>query len=128
MQPFPFAKVSDVQINPKADYVARIGANIHDKGNLLKEIGTKLRFPPYYVTPNWDGFHDWMCDLTWINQSRILLLHDATPHLPRKELKIYLEIMYDAERALDEVGRKLVVAFPEATRSLLEAWSGARRP
>lgn len=123
---FPFALTGDVTVNPKTDYLARIGAAIHDKDALLMEVAAKLRFPPYFVRPNWDAFHDWMEDLSWIGNARILLLHEAAPHLSRKELKIYLEILRDATDSLRESGRALIVAFPAQTRALLDAWGGVK--
>ena len=83
---FPFTLAKDLVVNPKTDYLARIKPGIHDKQSLLREVSSKLQFPSSFQSPNWDGFNDWMGDLTWIPNRRILLVHEAVPHVPRREL------------------------------------------
>jgi aspartate/tyrosine/aromatic aminotransferase len=87
VEAFPFGRTADVTVNSRTDYVARIRAGIRDKTELLHEVGAKLHFP-YWVHPNWNGFNDWISDLSWLPQQRVLLLHEAVPHLPRKEMVI----------------------------------------
>lgn len=120
--PFPFALLRDV-VATKDDFVARIPEGIHDKANLLKEVGTRLRFP-YWNQGNWDALNDWVADLEWIPNRRVLLLHESAPHLPRKELLIYLRILFNAAQVHARGEREFVVAFPEQTRALTDAWSG----
>jgi hypothetical protein len=80
------------------------------------------------VHPNWDGFNDWISDLSWLPQQRVLLLHEAVPHLPRKEMVIYLEILLGAMSSLQEKqGRALIVSFSDQTRALSDALSGVER-
>jgi hypothetical protein len=120
---YPFAVLRDVSVS-KNDFIARIGPGIHDKHALMREVGAKLQFPSYFKGNSWDAFSDWLRDLSWIGNSRILLLHEGTPHLPRKELLTYLSIAFYAIESHAEEKRALVVAFPEQTRALLDAWSG----
>lgn len=129
--PFPFALTRDVGVNPKTDYVARIrSAGVTDKESFFREIGAKLHFP-YWDNPkwrpSWDGFNDWMGDLSWIPNRRIIVLHEGVPKIPRKDLVIYLEI---ALRSIDELaksGRTLLIAFPEQSRALNDALAGVKR-
>lgn len=124
---FPFALVRDVVINPKTHYVARIkSAGITDKESFLREIGAKLRFP-HWDNPNWDGLNDWMSDLSWISNQRVVLLHEGTPKISRQDLVIYLEIALGAVSILARDGRTLLVAFPEQSRALNDALAGVKR-
>jgi len=124
---FPFTLVRDVIINPKTDYVARIkSAGVTDKESFSREIGAKLRFP-YWDNPNWDGFNDWMTDLSWIPNQRVILLHEGTPKISRQDLVIYLDIALSAVSILVRDGRTLLVAFPEQSRALNDALAGVKR-
>ncbi|HCK84968.1 MAG TPA: hypothetical protein DHW63_10770 [Hyphomonadaceae bacterium] len=123
---FPFTLAKDLVVNPKTDYLARIKPGIHDKQSLLREVSSKLQFPSSFQSPNWDGFNDWMGDLTWIPNRRILLVHEAVPHVPRRELLTYLEILLEATAHVARQERTLLVVFPEETRALADAISGLK--
>lgn len=123
---FPFSLLKDVVINRETDFVARLGPGIRDKQTLLCEVGEKLAFP-YWKSPNWDGFNDWISDLSWIPRTRVLMLHDGVPQLSRKDLLIYLETILSAMDTLAAEGRTLLAAFPERSRALTDALSGVKR-
>lgn len=120
---FPFARNAEIQLPRSAD-VARIAAGIRSKADLARALATALRFPSH-SGESWDALDDRLTDLSWL-QPTLVLLHDAVPHLPRKELVIYLEILSGALDAAREEGRVLIIGFPERTKALSEAWAGVK--
>lgn len=120
---FPFARNADIQAPPNT-HIARIGASIRDKATLLSALATSLRFPAGFGQ-NWDALDDYMTDLSWLPPS-VILLHEAAPHIARKELVTYLEILNGALDVAREDGRVLIIGFPERTRALTEAWMGVQ--
>lgn len=131
----PFVYSEEVRIGPK-DFVARIPSAIHDKGELSAALAKALRFRLYY-RHNWDALDECLSDLEWIAERRIVLKHDAAPHLPRHDLVIYLSILRDAVLCLRNLQdfhdpaqftpRELVVAFPrDAQNRIAQAWSSVK--
>lgn len=82
------------KINTDEAFVANIlGAN-ERKEDLLNEMKEKFLFPDYFGN-NWDALYDCLCDLTWINASKIILIHKEIPITDDKSLKVYLNILND---------------------------------
>lgn len=63
------------------------------KQELLKQYNDKFHFP--YFGYNWDALWDCLCDLDWISQNEIVIIHSCVPNLSSKDLSIYLEILCD---------------------------------
>lgn len=69
-------------------------ANIYSKTELLSAYNTHFKFP--YFGFNWDSLKDSLCGLDeWIKEKEIVVIHRELPHLPEKELRIYITALYD---------------------------------
>jgi hypothetical protein len=119
--PFPFARNDEIDI-ARYDFVARVRADIQSEESLFAELAHKLSLPPHFGR-NWDALNECLSELDWLSASRIALLHEGAPHLPRKKLVIYLSILDTSRVAQEDAGRVLTVGFPQQTRALTDAWS-----
>lgn len=66
---------------------------LNSKASLLTAYYEQLKIP--YFGFNWDALADCLGGLEWIQQRNIYLVHDELPHLSKKDLLTYLEILYD---------------------------------
>ena len=109
-------------------YVAHIGKT---KGEqmLLKELYDQLHFPEYFGF-NWDALFDCLCDLHWIDEYTVVMVHDAWPELNTHDISIYIEILIDAIRSWEQPwsdipdgGRdhEFRVVFPFSCKSEIES-------
>ncbi len=67
--------------------------NIENKEELLKVYNDNFKFP--YFGYNWDSLYDCMCDLSWIKENNIIIVHSTIERLDRPSRKIYLKILED---------------------------------
>jgi len=80
--------------NPDGAFVVHL-SKVKGENELFKQLSDKLLFPNYFGF-NWDALFECLRDFHWIEQQRIILVHDDLPELIEKELKIYLEILIDS--------------------------------
>lgn len=67
--------------------------DITSEADLLNEYYLQFKFP--YFGFNWDALLDCLRDLDWIKQNNVIIYHQGLPKLDVKDLKIYLEILFD---------------------------------
>lgn len=80
-------------INTYNAFVSKIiGGN--KKEDLFNEMKEKLQFPHYFGN-NWDALYDCLCDLSWIDKQRIVLIHENLPNIDNSSLKNYLDLLFD---------------------------------
>lgn len=131
----PFVYADEVRARPN-DFVARIPPAISDRHALFDALSRGLNFPSYFGR-NWDALDECLSDLEWLDQSRVILIHEAAPRFSRHDLVIYLSILRDAILCLanpqdhddpaEFTPRQLVVAFPrDAESRITQAWSGVK--
>jgi RNAse (barnase) inhibitor barstar len=95
--------------------------SISTRDQLFNEYVRGLRFPDYFGG-NWDAFIDCLSDLAWIDEDEVTVVHDGLPCLPQKELRLYLECLYDVlSRTRAEDRPKVRFIFREADRAKVEA-------
>lgn len=82
--------LSDVD---KDCFLVSIGQKVGTKNELLEILNDKFRFP--YFGFNWDALWDVLNDLSWIEQRKILLIHEITPRLSYKDMSIYVNLLFD---------------------------------
>ena len=100
-------------IDEQRDYVARLPASLRDREALFTALQQTLRLPNYFGR-NWDALSDCLCDLSWIKQHRVVLLHEDIPQLDPKTLKVYLDVLSECVQDWKpNVVHQLVVVFPE---------------
>lgn len=49
-----------------------------------------------YDRDNWDGFRDFLHDLQWLKDSRVILIHKSLPSLTAWDLHTYFDLLYEA--------------------------------
>ncbi|RRZ86351.1 barstar family protein [Erwinia sp. 198] len=100
-------------------FFARLDPLISNTDELLKSLYYLLWFPGYFGF-NWNALEDCLRDFDWINEEKIIIVHDVLPNISRNDLKIYLEILRDT--VLDWYGYEqhtLEVVFQEKDRDYI---------
>jgi len=117
----PFAFVSDVPSYDTAEvFFVHLDPDICQTDELLRALYYGLWLPGYFGF-NWDALYDSLCDLAWIPQKKLVILHAKLPSLPEADSKIYLEVLRDAVQNLAVSGQHVLeVIFPESDRSEIE--------
>jgi hypothetical protein len=77
--------------HPEDAFVAHIPGD-NDKTSILKQLCINLKFPDYFGF-NWDALDECLRDLQWIEQRKVVLVHDDMPVLSEKDIKTYLYIL-----------------------------------
>ena len=99
------------------DRIAWISPKISDRQTLFNVLARDLDFPQYFGY-NWDALYDLLCDLSWISQRRVVIIHEGLPfQLADKELRTYLELLIDAVKSWGpKENHELAVIFPLNTQ------------
>jgi RNAse (barnase) inhibitor barstar len=107
--------------NPDATFVAHL-SKIGDKGELFRQLNSVLELPDYFGY-NWDALSDCLRDFHWIEQQRIVLVHDACPELNEQEFTTYLKILFEAVQDWKEGDDHYIeIVFPEQTKDLVQQY------
>lgn len=75
--------------------VVRVAGNIQTPTQLFELFYQSLTLPGYFGF-NWNALFDCLRDLHWVNQRKVIIVHDDLPSLPPSEMKIYLEVLRDS--------------------------------
>jgi len=100
-------------------FFARLDPLISNSDDLLKSLYYLLWFPGYFGF-NWNALEDCLRDFEWINEEKIIIVHDVLPNISSNDLKLYLEILRDT--ILDWYGNEhhtLEVVFQEKDRDYI---------
>lgn len=93
-------------------YIARL-SNAVGKDELLNEIEIHLNFPAYFGG-NWDALEECLTDLSWIEEKKVVLIHEGMPALRDEDLSTYLEVLSNAlEHWRARPERCMRVIFPK---------------
>lgn len=57
-----------------------------------------------YEKDNWDGFRDAITDLSWLDCSSVVLVHQSLPKLNGWDMNVYLKQLYDASAEWESRG------------------------
>lgn len=76
-------------------FFVRLDPMLTTTDDLLKSLYYLLWLPGYFGF-NWNALNDCLCDLEWIAEEKVVIVHDSVPNIPEKDLKIYLEVLMDA--------------------------------
>ena len=91
--PFEFLNIIDVYEGKRNTYYCKISGCIKTKEALLEILSENLKFPGYFGK-NWDALTDLLLDLSWFEESTIVLVHEILPlDDDLTHLKIYLDIL-----------------------------------
>ncbi len=110
---------SSLNLDPKADFIAKVPTGISDRKAFLEVMRMILQFPVYFGN-NWDALADFLRDLSWIQQRRVVILHDDIPPLDSSSISTYLDVLADCVRDWKPgEDHELVVVFPSGARDAI---------
>ncbi|MDA3800291.1 MAG: barstar family protein [Kiritimatiellae bacterium] len=90
--PFVFYNISIPEDNL---YLVNVPSGIQTKNEVLAVFAKQLNFPDYFGW-NWDALYDCLCDLSWISEKTIRIVHADIPSLENNSQRsIYLDILKD---------------------------------
>lgn len=75
----------------RGDLIIIIDNDIIGKTNLISTISRSLESP--YPNDNWDGLHDALLDLSWVQKKNVKIIHRDLPSLNHSETLVYLSIL-----------------------------------
>lgn len=124
------------QDTPESALVARLPIGLAGVGGswftLIATLAEQLRFPAYFGY-NVSALWDCLCDLHWVTEHKVIIVHEELPPgIPAEGLRTYLNLLIDAvmewrsERAARrarELGQplhELEVIFPAEWRWYIE--------
>jgi len=104
------------------DRVIQVPAGISTKEELIGSLARELSFPEWFGG-NWDALQDCLCDLSWLTESSVLLMHCDLPLSEDPDAAaIYIEILSEALKLWRSEGEeRLGVAFPNSVRPEIES-------
>lgn len=100
--------------------VVRVPVDIVEKSEIFIFYSQNLRFPPYFGR-NWDALYDCLCDLSWINEYNIALIHEDLPFSnDETERNVYITLLSDVLANWERSSlHKLQIFFPEKYEQLI---------
>jgi len=114
----------ELELDPRSDRVVQIPQGIRERIRLFDVLRRKLPLPDYFGE-NWDALEECLKDLSWIDERRVVLIHQELPHLGDRDLATYLEVLaagVEGWKPGDE--HELVVVFPDSDRETIETTIG----
>ncbi|MGF6481011.1 barstar family protein [Paraburkholderia sp. JPY419] len=75
--------------------IGRIAGDIRTAQQLFERYAAALSFPSYFGF-NWNALFDCLRDFHWINEAKVVVVHDDLPGLLAEEMRTYLEVLRDA--------------------------------
>jgi hypothetical protein len=117
---FTYQSQKEIKRHPSA-LIARVRAAISSRETLFYTLSKQLYFPVYFGR-TWDALYELLCDLHWLNQDQIVILHEDIPKLPEDERRTYVEILCDSVRWWTDYYHDftLTVSFPSERREYVE--------
>lgn len=89
----------------------QIPQGIETKKQLFDILKAGLRFPGSFGN-NWDAFDECINDLSWLDETTIVLAHAEFPSLPDQDFVDYCDILKNAIEEWQSLGTKrFVVVF-----------------
>ena len=81
--------------HPAGAICVTVPKTVSSKADLLKLLSRDLLFPNTFGE-NWDALFDCLCDLSWIQEKRVVIAHESVPTLPVDDLRTYFDVLNDA--------------------------------
>lgn len=97
------------------EHIILIDRELRSKEDLLQALAQKARFPSYFGK-NWDALYDCLNDLSWIQESKVVLVQaSGLDHLSDHDIRTYLSILIETARRWAETDEKqfLIVVSPD---------------
>ena len=96
--------------------------NIKSKTDVMNLFCLSLKFPDYFGY-NWDALKDSLSYLDdWVTDRKIFIIHKELPLLEKKEISIYIRVLYDVCEiwARDPDVLEFRVFFPSESKSIVQ--------
>ena len=77
-------------------FVFNVPTGLETSDAVFEAYAKGFSAPGNYFGSNWDAFNDSFRYLEWINEYKIIIVHQQLPKLSDKLVKTYLEILVDA--------------------------------
>ncbi|WP_411886570.1 barstar family protein [Polaromonas sp. YR568] len=123
--------------NPAGSFVLKVPEGIQFKASLFAAFESAGKFPEYFGS-NWDAFFDCLRDFGWIQEKKIVILHQDLPLSENaSDCRIYLETLQSAiedwaasvdDASTESNSHQLVVAFPSTLRQDISSVLFGHRP
>jgi len=82
-----------------------IDSTICSTRELIDLYSHELSFPYESASLNWDAFRDAIVELDdWLEVQKVVIEHKSLPILPERDMEIYINLMYEAERTWKKTG------------------------
>jgi RNAse (barnase) inhibitor barstar len=78
----------------KDNFFVHVDPRIASKEDLFNFYYHAMWFPGYFGF-NLDALYDFLCDLSWINKRKIIILHDKIPGMNEVDMRKYLSLLND---------------------------------
>ena len=109
--------------NQASKSIIVIDKSIIGKKEIISRISRGINSP--YPEDNWDGFEESLCDLSWILNDTVRIIHQELPIMEDSDLKTYVSVL---KTAVDSWGnsdknayrQKLQVYFPDSLQRDIE--------
>ncbi len=114
MKLFKFYNKESFEIKQETNTkIVVVPEKVCDKFILFKTISSSLNFP--YFGNNWNALYDCLMDLSFVHETRIIVLHQDMPLINSPEdMRIYIEILFDVLVSWEnDSAHELIVLFPE---------------
>lgn len=120
--------IHNFEFEEDATNVSRIGGfiihmpkTITSKLQLMEVYSKRAKLPKYFGK-NWDALDEVLRDLSWIEEKRVMIVHEDLPAIGDDMLGIYINLLLNAINDWkDGESHELHVIFPEAVRSKVDS-------
>jgi hypothetical protein len=120
--PFYFGDVA--RLCTSEDFVAELPEEITTVDQLFQAYYELLEFPGYFGF-NWNAMDECLCDLVWIKNRRVIIVHKALPSIEDSQVKIYLDVLaYCVREWKKDEAHEVIVAFPAGSERLVNSLLG----
>ena len=76
-------------------FVVVIPIGISTTSELLAMLAAQLHFPTWFGC-NWNALSDCLRDLSWFEESAVVIFHEDRPAIPPADLEAYLDVLAEA--------------------------------
>lgn len=113
MEPFLFSRDPSGLVKV-GDATLRVDSGIATRDALFDRYSAGLSFPDYFGR-TWDALDECLCDLHWVQEKRVVILHEELPRLMQEEMSVYLRVLAGAvEDWRSDETHDLHVVFPKS--------------
>jgi len=112
----PFCFGTADEFCQSGDKAIHLPSNLTERDQLFSAYTEKLGLPDYFGR-NWDAFSECLRDLSWIDERRVVIIHDDLPALDQNALNVYIDVLRECISDWQpSEDHELVAIFPVVTK------------